>query len=159
MKRAYLTSSPAETKRLAGRLARHLGVSDVVLFLADLGAGKTTFVQGVARALGAKTAALSPTFVGAETIEARIPIHHLDFYRLTEAEILGIGIEDYLLGAGEVGPGVVLIEWAERFRQIWPKERLEVRISIEPRRERRRIEFTPSGARFEKIIRALPVKP
>jgi len=155
MKRVFITGSPKETQRVAARLARRLKVGDVVLFLADLGAGKTTFVQGVAAALGAKTAALSPTFVGAETIEGRVPIHHLDFYRLTEAEILGIGIEDYLNGAGEVGPGVVLIEWAERFPKIWPKERLEVRITIEPKGERRRIEFTPRGRRFESVVGAL----
>ena len=54
MSRKYFSNAPAETQRIAGRLARFLSTGDVVLFLADLGAGKTTFVQGVARALRAK---------------------------------------------------------------------------------------------------------
>jgi tRNA threonylcarbamoyladenosine biosynthesis protein TsaE len=159
MTRRFLSDSPAETQRIAGRLARLLGVGDVVLFLADLGAGKTTFVQGVAKALHAKSAALSPTFVVAETLEANVPIHHLDFYRLSEQELLGIGVQDYLTGGGEIAPGLVLIEWAERFPKIWPKERLEVRIRIEPKSQRRRIEIAARGARLEKILKKLPVRP
>lgn len=159
MKKEFVSNSPADTRRLAGRLARRLLPGDVVLFFADLGAGKTTFAQGAARALGAKSAALSPTFVVAETIEAKYPIHHLDFYRLTPQEILGIGIEDYLTGSGEIAPGVVLIEWAERFREIWPKERIEVGIRIEPKGARRRISITSRGKKYDKVLRGLTVRP
>src|SRR5262245_7583959 len=106
MRRTFVTSSPDQTRRLAGRLAVRLQAGDVVLLLADLGAGKTTFVQGVAKALGAHDAALSPTFVVAETLDARVPIHHLDFYRLTKSELLGIGVQDYLTGSGEIPRGV-----------------------------------------------------
>jgi tRNA threonylcarbamoyladenosine biosynthesis protein TsaE len=156
VKRVYLTSSPAQTRRVAARLARRLQPGDVVLFTAHLGAGKTTFVQGAARALGATSAALSPTFVVAETLEARVPIHHLDFYRMTETELLAIGVQDYLTGSGEIEPGVVLIEWAERCRKIWPRERIDVRITIEKGRNRRRIEIIPHGARLTGVVEALP---
>ena len=149
------TASPAETKRLGARLAPLLAPGDVVLFQADLGAGKTTFVQGLSRALGAEDAALSPTFVVAETIAARVPIHHLDFYRLTLPEILGMGVEDYLTGAGEIGPGVVLVEWAERFRKLWPPSRLEIAIAIGRAKDRRTFTFRGVGARPSEIVRRL----
>jgi tRNA threonylcarbamoyladenosine biosynthesis protein TsaE len=152
------TASPAQTKKLGARLAPLLDAGDVVLFEADLGAGKTTFVQGVAAALGAEDAALSPTFVVAETIAARVPIHHLDFYRLTLPEILGMGVEDYLNGAGEIGPGVVLIEWAERFRKIWPSARLEIGISIGRGKNRRTFAFRGVGERPADLVRRLKAK-
>jgi tRNA threonylcarbamoyladenosine biosynthesis protein TsaE len=155
---SFITDTPTETQRLAGRLARRLVPGDVVLFVADLGAGKTTFVQGAARALGAKNAALSPTFVVAETIDAKVPIHHIDFYRLTREEILGMGVQDYLTGTGEIAPGIVFIEWADRFRRIWPKERLEVRIAIERGGRRRRIRMTARGRRFAKVLAQLRKK-
>lgn len=159
MKRRFVSDSAAQTQRLGARLAQRLAPGDVVLFLADLGAGKTTFVQGMARALGAADVALSPTFIIAETIQARIPIHHLDFYRLNEVEILGMGVQDYLTGSGEIAPGLVLIEWAERFPKIWPPDRLEVRITIDKKSERRRIEITARGDRYEKTLKALPARP
>ena len=154
-RRVFFTDSAAETQRLAGSLARQLKVGDVVLFLANLGAGKTTFVQGFVDALGARSAALSPTFVIAETIEARVPVHHLDFYRLSLDEILGMGVQDYLTGAGEIPPGIVMIEWAERLRELWPKERLEIRIRIEKRSQRRRFEFTSRGGRIGQSLARL----
>ncbi|MBV9080001.1 MAG: tRNA (adenosine(37)-N6)-threonylcarbamoyltransferase complex ATPase subunit type 1 TsaE [Elusimicrobia bacterium] len=157
MKGHFLTAteSPEQTKRLGMRLARRLKVGDVVLLLADLGAGKTTLVQGLADGVGAHGTALSPTFVVAETIAGRVPIHHLDFYRLSLREILSLGVEDYLNGAGEIGPGIVVAEWAERFKPLWPKERLEIRIRIDKRGERRRFEFKGVGPRYQKIVDAI----
>lgn len=152
------TASAAETRRLGARLGPLLAPGDVLLMQAQLGAGKTTFVQGIARALGARDAALSPTFVVAETIAARVPIHHLDFYRLTLPEILGIGVEDYLNGAGEIGPGIVLVEWAERFRPLWPTDRLELKIRIGRGRDRRTFELSGHGERPAGIVRRLKVR-
>ncbi len=152
------TRSAAQTKRLGAKLAPLLDVGDALLFQAQLGAGKTTFVQGLAAAMGARGAALSPTFIVAETIEARVPIHHLDFYRLTLKEILGLGVEDYLNGAGAVGPGVLLIEWAERFRPLWPKERIDVKIRVGRKKDERTFELTARGERPSALLTDLAKK-
>lgn len=145
---------PSETRELGRRLARFLKKGDVIVLVADLGAGKTTLVQGIAKGLGVDEEALSPTFVLVQTLAGRLPVHHMDFYRLRKNEILGIGIVDYLRGAGEIAPGVVLIEWADRCRDIWPPDRLEIRLSI-GRSKERRIALRGMGARGGAIVDAM----
>jgi tRNA threonylcarbamoyladenosine biosynthesis protein TsaE len=149
----YLSNSANDTKRVGSRVGRMLQPGDAVLFLADLGAGKTTFVQGLVKSLGVHESALSPTFVIAQTLKGKVPVHHLDFYRLSPKEILDMGAQDYLNGGGAIERGVVLIEWAERCSQIWPKERLEVRIRIKPDSEVRAITLTSKGKRYDRIVR------
>jgi tRNA threonylcarbamoyladenosine biosynthesis protein TsaE len=129
----------------------------VVVFLANLGAGKTTLTQGLIRRLGIEADALSPTFVLAQTFHGKIPVHHLDFYRLNVEEILGLGIQDYLLGQGEIEKGLVLIEWAERCKDIWPKERLEIRIQTLKMKNVRKIKVTGYGKHFQQVIKKLKV--
>ncbi len=147
----YISRSAAETKAFGARLAKKLLPGDVVLLSANLGAGKTTMVQGLVKALGVREAALSPTFIIAQSFKGKFPIHHLDFYRLTAKEILDMGIQDYLVGGGEIPKGLVLIEWPERAKKLWPKERLEVRIRIRPKSTAREITLSPHGERFENL--------
>ncbi len=123
--------------------------------LANLGAGKTTLVQGLVRALGVREAALSPTFVIAQSLKGKFPIHHLDFYRLTLDEILAMGVQDYLSGGGEIPSGLVLVEWAERFKKMWPRERLEVRLRIRPKSSVREIRLTARGDKFKRMLETL----
>jgi len=146
------TSSAEETKRLGRLLGGGLKIGDVVLFAAELGAGKTTFVQGVVSRWGIHREALSPTFILAETIPARVPIHHLDFYRLSKKEVLSAGLDDYLAGGGVIPKGVVLIEWADRCPEIWPVDYLLVKIKISNKKGEREIELIPHGPRAEKIL-------
>jgi tRNA threonylcarbamoyladenosine biosynthesis protein TsaE len=115
-------------------------------------------VQGFVKALGVKGGALSPTFVVAQTFDGKMPIHHLDFYRMTARELLDIGVDDYLTGRGEIAPGVVLIEWAERCREIWPRERLEIHMRIRPRSTDRNIVIKAKGAHFREIVRRFKQK-
>lgn len=143
---------------MGGRLARLLHKGDVVVYLANLGAGKTTLTQGLIRCLGVQEDALSPTFVLAQTFHGKIPVHHLDFYRLNAEEILGLGIQDYLLGQGEIEKGLVLIEWAERCKEIWPKERLEIRIQVLKMKNVRKITLTGYGKHYQQIIKKLKVR-
>lgn len=127
----------------------------MVALLANLGSGKTTLVQGMASALGAE-AALSPTFVIAQTLPGRKTLHHLDFYRLSKREILAMGVQDYLLGQGGVGPGIVLLEWAERCPELWPPERLEVRLRVASRGHARHVTLTGYGERLAKLAASFP---
>ncbi|MCB1225487.1 MAG: tRNA (adenosine(37)-N6)-threonylcarbamoyltransferase complex ATPase subunit type 1 TsaE [Verrucomicrobiales bacterium] len=109
---------PEDTRRWAKEQARDLVAGDVVALCGDLGAGKTCLSQGLVAGLGSEAAVTSPTFtLVQEYRDGRLPVFHFDFYRLeSEAEVLGIGWDDYLDEAG-----VVLVEWADRFPALLPK--------------------------------------
>jgi len=101
------TSSAAETEALAARVAAALAPGDVVLLSGDLGAGKTTFVRGAARALGVTGNVTSPTFTIGRRYEGRVGVSHLDLYRLG-----GLDDEDPALLADYLGPDrVAFVEW------------------------------------------------
>ena len=101
------TSSPGETEALAADLAGTLEPGDVVLVSGDLGAGKTTFVRGACRALGVTEPVVSPTFTIGRRYRGRVPVSHLDLYRLADlgAEEPGL-LEDYL-----TPDAVAFVEW------------------------------------------------
>lgn len=105
------TTSPAETEALAAALAARLAPGDVVLVSGELGAGKTTFVRGAARALGVSGRVTSPTFTIARRYEdGRLPVSHLDLYRLD-----GLEAEEPELLDDELGlDRVAFVEWPER---------------------------------------------
>jgi tRNA threonylcarbamoyladenosine biosynthesis protein TsaE len=103
------TGSPAETEALAARLAQRLEPGDVVLVSGELGAGKTTFVRGAARALGVQVPVTSPTFTIAHRYQGRVPVSHLDLFRLE-----GLDAEEPELLADELGPDrITFLEWPE----------------------------------------------
>ncbi|HEX4806086.1 MAG TPA: tRNA (adenosine(37)-N6)-threonylcarbamoyltransferase complex ATPase subunit type 1 TsaE [Conexibacter sp.] len=105
----HRTSGPAETEALAGRLAEALEPGDVVLVAGELGAGKTTFVRGACRALGVAGRVTSPTFTIGQRYEGRVPVSHLDLYRLAD-----LGGEDPALLADYLAPDrVAFVEWPE----------------------------------------------
>jgi tRNA threonylcarbamoyladenosine biosynthesis protein TsaE len=107
------TATEFETEQVGENLGRQLRPGAVVLLHGDLGAGKTAFVRGLARGVGADPEDVSsPTFtIVQEYAGTHAPLYHVDLYRLEPAEIDDLGLDD-LLGAG----GIVAIEWAER----WP---------------------------------------
>jgi tRNA threonylcarbamoyladenosine biosynthesis protein TsaE len=105
--RGIETASPAETEALGARLTAELGVGDVVLVQGELGVGKTTFVRGACRALGVTAAVTSPTFTIGQRYQGRVPVSHLDLYRLDQLDR-----EDPGLLADYLGPEVVaFVEW------------------------------------------------
>ncbi|MDX2226725.1 MAG: tRNA (adenosine(37)-N6)-threonylcarbamoyltransferase complex ATPase subunit type 1 TsaE [Verrucomicrobiae bacterium] len=110
----FESHSPDDSARIAGELAGHLGPGDIVGLIGGLGAGKTHFAGGLARALGFHGAVTSPTFSLVHEYPGKCPIYHMDLYRLeSESEILGIGFEEYLSGRG-----ICLIEWPERAARL-----------------------------------------
>lgn len=150
------SASAAETRKLGRRLASAVRPGDVILLLADLGAGKTTFVQGVAKALGVRDLAPSPTFIIAQSLEGRRRVlHHIDFYRLDKQALLDYGIQDYLTGGGAIARGVVMIEWADRCRELWPDERLEISISSGGDANQRIFRFSGRGDRALALVKAM----
>ena len=107
-----LSNSEEETATAGERLGRTLAAGDVVLLYGELGAGKTAFVRGLARGLGASPDDVSsPTFTLIQEYAGRVMLYHVDLYRLEPPEIPDLGLEDLVLGGG-----VVAIEWADR----WP---------------------------------------
>lgn len=106
----FVTHSQEETEALGARLADALAEGRVVAFTGDLGAGKTAFVSGMARALGVEERVTSPTFTIVNEYEGgRLPLFHFDMYRLDSAdELFHIGWEDYLARGG-----VCAVEWSE----------------------------------------------
>jgi tRNA threonylcarbamoyladenosine biosynthesis protein TsaE len=129
---AFRTSSPGETEALGARLGRECSGGEVVFLAGELGAGKTAFVRGLARGLGAsEDSVASPTFVLLTTYRGPRTLHHADLYRLQPK----IGAED--VGLFELpGPDEVLaIEWAERLgRHPWNNV-IRVSLAHEPARE------------------------
>jgi tRNA threonylcarbamoyladenosine biosynthesis protein TsaE len=103
------TGSPAETEAVGERLAGELGPGDVVLVSGELGAGKTTLIRGAARALGVSEPVTSPTFTIGQTYRGRVPVSHLDLYRLAD-----LGREDPALLDDYLTPeSIAFIEWPE----------------------------------------------
>ena len=110
----FVTHSRAETEALGARLADALSEGRVVAFTGDLGAGKTAFVSGMARALGVEERVTSPTFTIVNEYEGgRLPLFHFDMYRLSSSdELFDIGWEDYLARGG-----VCAVEWSENVEE------------------------------------------
>lgn len=134
--------SHAETQALGERVGRALGPGDVVALSGELGAGKTAFVQGLARGLGIAGRVASPSFTIVNEHEGAIPLIHVDFYRLEDAaELAHIGLDDYFARGG-----VVVVEWAERFAGALPAWRLEVRVEITGAESRRFLFAGPRAA-------------
>jgi tRNA threonylcarbamoyladenosine biosynthesis protein TsaE len=103
------TSSPAETEEAGRRLGERLRAGDVVLLTGDLGAGKTTFVRGVARGISSSAPVASPTFQLVRVYPGRVQLAHVDLYRIeSNGELSGLGLEEL------ADQGAVIIEWGDR---------------------------------------------
>ena len=102
------------TRKFGEALGCSLPAGSVILLEGDLGSGKTTLVQGIGAGLGIKDAIDSPTFTLVnEYLEGRIPLYHLDLYRLEPTEVAALHLENYWEGI-EVPLGIVAIEWSDR---------------------------------------------
>jgi tRNA threonylcarbamoyladenosine biosynthesis protein TsaE len=128
MARRLSTTSPAETEALGAELAAELKPGDVVLIEGDLGAGKTTLVRGAGRALGVRDAVTSPTFTIGQRYRGRVPVSHIDLYRVAD-----LSDEDPDLLGDYIGPDTIaFVEWpAAGEREIAQLARIARRVRIE----------------------------
>ena len=113
----YQSRSAAETKKLGARFASFLKPGDVVGLIGELGAGKTTFIQGLATGLKVKhpKEVTSPTFVLIHEYAGKLPLYHIDLYRLgASVELDNLGLDEYLNSQG-----ITVIEWADKFSQAF----------------------------------------
>ena len=121
------TTSVDDTRALAAELAALAVPGDLILLAGDLGTGKTAFVQGLARGLGVKERVTSPAFVLARPYAGRVPLLHLDVYRLDHLqELHDLGITE-LLDEG----GITVIEWGDVVAPALPADFLEVRLTVD----------------------------
>ena len=144
----FFSRSPEQTRRMGMRLGGALQPGDVICLQGDLGAGKTTFVQGIALGWGSQDPVSSPTFIIVNVYrrgdEARL--FHMDAYRLDstpEAEELDL---DSMLAQG-----ALLIEWPERIDGLVPEERLWIRFK-HTGEEERKMEFNSTGKRYDDLL-------
>jgi len=127
------TRSAEETAEFGRRLGAVLRPNDVIALTGQLGAGKTTLIQGIAAGLGVKDYVTSPTFIIINEYEGRLPLYHIDLYRLDEGlAVADLGIEEYFARGG-----VCVIEWAERLGGLLPAaaEKIALKILSEQERE------------------------
>ncbi|MTH55578.1 tRNA (adenosine(37)-N6)-threonylcarbamoyltransferase complex ATPase subunit type 1 TsaE [Bacillus mangrovi] len=144
-----ISSSAEDTKQLSGRLARLLHEGAVLTLEGDLGAGKTTFTKGLAKGLGIERIVNSPTFtIMKEYHGGRLPLYHMDVYRLDE-EGEALGFEEYF-----EGDGVAVVEWAHLIQEQLPAERLEIAL-YRKGDEERTLQFQPHGEKYEALCKEL----
>jgi len=143
------SASPEETRAIGERLAPLLDAGDVLLLSGELGAGKTTFVQGLARGLGYDGSVSSKSFVIMGEYAGRVRLYHADLYRLEDAE------QVWELGLEEISrDGVLVVEWPERAPEILPEEHLMVHFQVVSE-DSRELSLEPRGARAEEIAAAM----
>ena len=119
-----VSRSAQETQALGKRLGAQLGRGDVVACIGPLGAGKTCFLQGLARGLGVMTHVTSPTFVLVNQYRGRLPVYHVDAYRTGSlGELVDLGLEEMLHGEG-----VTVVEWADKLLPLLPARTVTVTI-------------------------------
>lgn len=118
-----ISSSVNDTSTFAHKFLETLNPGDVVALIGDLGAGKTTFVQGIAHALGIEEPVTSPTFVLWRQYETQHEqfnfLHHFDLYRLeSEKEVFDLGLQELF----SQPDGLIIVEWADKFERLFPQE-------------------------------------
>ncbi|MBT7074492.1 MAG: tRNA (adenosine(37)-N6)-threonylcarbamoyltransferase complex ATPase subunit type 1 TsaE [Anaerolineae bacterium] len=147
----FISRSPEQSRRMGMRLGAMLKLGDILCLQGDLGAGKTTFVQGLAQGWGSLDPVSSPTFIIVNLYRRadQSQLFHLDTYRLesaSEAEMLDL---DEMLATGSL-----VIEWPERIENILPKERLWLNLEYIDE-ERRRLQFSATSEYYQDMINQL----
>ncbi|MDD5644181.1 MAG: tRNA (adenosine(37)-N6)-threonylcarbamoyltransferase complex ATPase subunit type 1 TsaE [bacterium] len=126
MPHKFVSYSQRDTVKIAEKAAAGIRRGDVIGLFGELGAGKTCFVRGFAKAFGVTETVNSPSFAIVNVYKGKTPVYHMDFYRIDNPdEIRAVGCEDYFYG-----DGVCLVEWAEKAENIMPPGRKEIHIKI-----------------------------
>ncbi len=135
MEEVFLSKNAEETQEFAQKFAKKVANGGVILLYGNLGAGKTTFVQGLAKGLGIQKRIISPTFIIVRSYESQTKdFYHVDLYRLQqEKEIEGLGLVELIKNPDNI----IAIEWPERLGLLMPKKRIEIRFELLGENERK----------------------
>ncbi len=124
----FLTSTAEQTILLGEKIGSMVKPGTVIAMEGTLAAGKTTMTKGIARSLGINETITSPTFTLISEYEGKIPLYHMDAYRLDSAEdFLNLGVEDMIYGKD----GIAIIEWSEKVRQELPKKTITIKLEVQ----------------------------
>jgi tRNA threonylcarbamoyladenosine biosynthesis protein TsaE len=143
-----ISETPEQTQEFAKRLATMLKPGDVVALEGDLGAGKTTFTKGLAEGLGITRTVNSPTFTIIKEYKGRLPLYHMDVYRV-EDSYEDLGFEEYF-----EGNGVTVVEWAHLIESQLPEDLLTIHL-YHANNGNRRVVLKPKGLRYEQLCKEL----
>ena len=146
----YHSHSPSDTQSLGERIGRFIEPGAVLALTGELGCGKTLLTRGICAGLGVPQRQVnSPTFVLVNEYRGRLPVYHMDLYRLGGIDdIVDIGVLDYLARAEA---GVLIIEWAEKVLELLPDDHLKAEIAILSARKRK-LSFSAAGDRYKYLI-------
>jgi len=145
-----ISRSPEDTIKIGAGIGGLASGGDIFLLTGSLGAGKTCLTQGIARGLGITEHTQSPSFVLVRQLYGRLPLYHIDLYRLDNInEIADLGLDDYIYG-----DGVCVIEWAEKGLGLLPPEHLIIEMSYLGDTERRLV-FKPGSRRYRDMLTGL----
>jgi tRNA threonylcarbamoyladenosine biosynthesis protein TsaE len=144
-----------DTLSVGEAFADLLRARDAVILTGELGAGKTTLVQGIARGLGVTDRVVSPTFTLVREYHGRLEVAHVDVYRLERIQdVMDLGLEE--LGDGEA---VLLVEWGDAVEEVLPADHVTIELTGAAEDDARRLTFTPGGQtwveRWERLEQAL----
>lgn len=150
-----VTANERETIEFAKKLTNYLEPGMLLLLEGNLGAGKTTFTKGIGEGLGIKRIIKSPTYtIVREYMDGKIPLYHIDLYRLEEEEVEDLGLDEYF-----AGEGLAVVEWPSVAPQELPTERLELKLSVNPELpDQRTIEMKAVGEKYQTILMALDIR-
>jgi tRNA threonylcarbamoyladenosine biosynthesis protein TsaE len=140
-----ISRGPEETQTLGRVIGEQAKAGDIILLSGPLGAGKTCLAQGIAQGMGVKEGTASPSYVLMREYQGRLPLYHMDLYRLDFAEIGELGLDDYLYGRG-----VCVIEWADKGAKLMPAEHLSLRLSYAGE-QAREIEISSFGRYYDNL--------
>jgi len=145
-----LTSkSPDDTINIGKAIAKFLKPADIICLFGEFGSGKTVLTKGLGLGLGIKSATInSPSFVLIrQYAQGRLPLYHLDLYRLGElSDIMDLGYQEYC-----DAQGIVVIEWAQRLKYLIPKEFLKIELFIRSDKQRL-LKFSAFGSRYKELL-------
>lgn len=146
----FLSDSPEETFRYGKRLGKKLEAGSIIALIGELGCGKTLFTRGICEGVGVfERYVSSPTFAFVNEYAGKLPVFHMDLYRLnTTDELFELGILDYLR---RVETGIMVVEWAEKIIGILPEDYLKIEFRVLSLNSRR-LELESVGGRFDKYL-------
>ncbi len=146
----YISNRPADTQTLGAKMGKYLKHGAVMALIGELGSGKTLLTRGICAGLGVPLRQVnSPTFVLVNEYRGRLPVYHMDLYRLDDtAEVVDIGLLDYLSRAQE---GLIVIEWAEKILSMLTAGYLMIELDILSTRKRK-ISLSADGDKYDYLL-------
>lgn len=133
MKKVCLSVSDKETMKIGEDFAKKLKSGDTVAFFGELGSGKTTMIKGICKAFGVDKGVKSPSFVFLRIYKGKVSLYHFDFYRLKrKEELINAGFDEFFYEKG-----IIMLEWADRVKELLPVSRFDVCLSILSETERK----------------------